>query len=108
MWFRQTKVKGLNGADVTLWTGSELGDLFKFRKNIVKNWYSNRAARDWNKLSRYECEADAPESLKRTINEFMDGKRTGRMVQLVISSYPRFCFGGGFSIPRSSIFFSLM
>ena len=49
-------------------------DKFKFRKEIGRNWFTNRVVDEWNKLSRQILEADTINTFKRRLDRYMDGE----------------------------------
>ena len=47
-------------------------DKFRFRKEIGKNWFTNRVVDEWNKLSVNVVNAETIDSFKKRLDEFMD------------------------------------
>ena len=45
----------------------------KFNKEIGRNWFTNRVVDDWNRLSQQIVNAQTIGSLKRRLDDFMDG-----------------------------------
>ena len=77
-------IKGINKGDLyevlipkndtrTRGNGYKL-DKFRFRKDIGKNWFTNRVVDQWNKLSKYVVDANSIESFKWRLDKFMDGE----------------------------------
>ena len=49
-------------------------DQFRFRKEIGKNWFTNRVVDEWNKLSVYVVNAETIDSFKTRLDKFMDSE----------------------------------
>ncbi len=44
------------------------------RKDIGKNWFTNRVVDEWNRLSSHVVSANTMDSFKRRLDEFIDGE----------------------------------
>ena len=77
-------VKGINKGDIdkvliiseqdrTRSNGFKL-DKFRFRREIGRNWFTNRVVDEWNKLSNFVVSAGTLESFKRRLDRFMDDR----------------------------------
>ena len=75
-------VKGYNKGDInkvliasnqdrTRSNGFKL-DKFRFRKEIGRNWFTNRVVDEWNGLTAHVINANTIESFKRRLDAFMD------------------------------------
>ena len=49
-------------------------DKFRFRKEIGKNWFTNRVVDEWNKLSINVVNAETIDSFKTRLDKFMDSE----------------------------------
>ena len=49
-------------------------DKFRFRKEIGKNWFTNRVVDEWNKLSVNVVNAETIDSFKTRLDKFMDSE----------------------------------
>ncbi len=49
-------------------------DKFRFRKEIGKNFFTNRVVGEWNKLPANVVDANTIESFKWRLDRFMDGE----------------------------------
>ncbi|KAG7166732.1 RNA-directed DNA polymerase from mobile element jockey-like 30 [Homarus americanus] len=77
-------VKGINKGDIdkdfiiseqdkTRSNGFKL-DKFRFRREIGRNWFTNRVVDEWNKLSNFVVSAGTLKSFKRRLDRFMDDR----------------------------------
>ena len=77
-------VKGINKGDIdkvliiseqdrTRSNGFKL-DKFRFRREIGRNWFTNRVVDEWNKLSNFVVSAGTLESFKGRLDRFMDDR----------------------------------
>ena len=75
-------VKGFNKGDInkvlivkeqgrTRNNGYKL-DKFRFKKDIGKNWFTNRVVNEWNRLGEHVVSAETIDSFKRRLDKFMD------------------------------------
>ena len=48
-------------------------DKFRFKKEIGKNWFTNRVVDEWNKLSNHVVSAETISCFKKRLDNFMDG-----------------------------------
>ena len=46
-------------------------DKFRFRKEIGKNWFTNRVVEEWNKLSKYVVSAERVDIFKKKLDTLM-------------------------------------
>ncbi len=47
-------------------------DKFRFKKEIGKNWFTNRVVEEWNKLSKKVVSARTINCFKRRLDKYMD------------------------------------
>ena len=47
-------------------------DKFRFKKDIGKNWFTNRVVNEWNRLGEHVVSAETIDSFKRRLDKFMD------------------------------------
>ena len=75
-------IKGFNKGDInkvllvstsnrTISNGYKL-EKFRFRKEIGKNWFTNRVVDEWNRLSGHVVSAKSIDCFKKRLDEFMD------------------------------------
>ena len=46
---------------------------YRFRKEMSRNWFTNRVVDDWNRLSHQVVSAQTIRRFKRILDSFMDG-----------------------------------
>ena len=66
-------MKGFNKSDVGKVLTINSQEKFRFRKNIDRNWFTNRVVDDWTRLSQQIVSAQTIGSFKRRFDCFMDG-----------------------------------
>ena len=60
-----------NSAGRTRTNGFKL-EKFRYRKEIGKNWFTNRVVNEWNRLSRQVVSANTIDCFKKRLDRFMD------------------------------------
>ena len=45
---------------------------FRYRKDIGKNWFTNRVVEEWNKLSKHVVSAGIVNTFKKRLDNLMD------------------------------------
>ena len=65
------KVFRINNQDGTKNNGCKL-EKFMFRREVERNWVSNRVVDEWNGLGNHIDSAETMGSFKRRLDEFMD------------------------------------
>ena len=53
-------------------TNSYKLEKFRFKKEILKNWFTNRLVDEWNRLSSHVVSAKSIGCLKNRLDKFMD------------------------------------
>ena len=66
-----SKVLIVSGPGITRTNGFKL-EKFRFRKEIGKNWFTNRVVDEWNRLSRHVVSANTIDCFKNRLDRFMD------------------------------------
>ena len=73
------KVLIVSSQDRTRSNGFKL-ERCRFRKEIGKNWFTNKVVEDWNKLSQQVISSQTIGSFKRRLDGLMDGDERWMLV----------------------------
>ena len=66
-----SKVLIVSDPGITRTNGFKL-EKFRFKKEIGKNWFTNRVVDEWNRLSRHVVGATTSDCFKKRLDNFMD------------------------------------
>ena len=66
-----SKVLRVYSQDINRNNGFKL-EKFRFRREIGKNWFSNRVVDEWDRLGNHIVSAQTLGSFKRRLDKFMD------------------------------------
>lgn len=66
-----SKVLIVRGPGITRTNGFKL-EKFKFKKEIGKNWFTNRVVDKWNRLSRHVVSENTIDCFKKRLDRFLD------------------------------------
>ena len=66
-----SRVLIVSGPGVTRTNGFKL-EKFRFRKEIGKNWFTNRVVDEWNRLNEHVVGAESISCFKSRLDKFMD------------------------------------
>ena len=61
----------VNNQDITINNGFKL-EKFLFRREIGRNWFSNRVVNEWNRFNNHIVSAQTLGSFNRRLDKFMD------------------------------------
>ena len=66
-----SKIFKFNNQDIIRNNGFKL-DKLRFRREMGRNWFSNRVVDEWNRLNNHIVDAQTLGSFKRRLDKFMD------------------------------------
>ena len=93
-WYRSynkgdiSKVRRVNNQDIARKNVFKL-EKFRFRREIGRNWFSNKVVYEWNRLSNRIVSGQTLGSFKRRLNKFMDEDDRRKQAEVLTYKPPR-------------------